>query len=82
MLPYDDPRDLWQVYRAERERIQAALHLERLARQGRKEGSDSASRQLRAGDRASIQRIRSWFRGWLPSLVPAPSAAPCGDCCA
>jgi hypothetical protein len=43
--PYHDPRDLWQVQRAELECTYASLHLQRLARRTREapEGEATAS---------------------------------------
>ena len=82
MLPYNNPEDIWEVYRADWERTGARLHLERLARQARKAASDGVSMQPRAGGRGLIRSIRIGVRNWLSPLVSRSSAAPCCECCA
>lgn len=82
MIPYNDPRNLWQVYRAEWERTQAALHVERLARQARRAGADGMSARSRARRWAMLRSVRCGFRTWLPALVTGRSTVPCGTCCA
>ena len=82
MVPYNDPRDLWQVYSAERERTRAMRHLERLARQARLTASDSVSPPPRVCGRALLRAVRLRVRAWIPALMTGRSGVPCGECCA
>jgi hypothetical protein len=81
MIPYNDPRDLWPVHRAELERTYARVHLERLARQARRAAPDGMSPPHAGPTRIMLGFVRCVFHLWLAPLEWSVSTASHDECC-